>query len=184
MTATVPVREPAELRAGNTWVWRREDLADYPASTWTLKYRLKNGESHIEITATADSDAFAVSVAAASTAAYQAGTYRWVAFVESGSERHEIGAGWVTVKPSYNDDKALDDRTFAQVALEAVEAVLRGNPTYAQRSLQIAGRALERFKPAELRIERQRLKGEVYREQLAERMRNGETVTTHLGVRC
>lgn len=184
MTASVPVREPAQLRAGNTWTWRRDDLVDYPAGTWTLKYRLKNGASHVEITATAEGSAFLVTVAAATTAGYTPGSYRWVAFVESGSDRYEVGSGWIDVKPGYNDDKALDDRTFARRALESIEAVMTNGGTYAQRSFQINGRALERWPMDKLRIERDKFRGEIYREELAERARNGEVVTRTLGVRC
>jgi len=41
MAATIPSDEPARLRAGDTWKWTRT-LGDYPAGTWTLKYRFKN----------------------------------------------------------------------------------------------------------------------------------------------
>lgn len=53
MTATIPDREPAQLRCGDTWRWTRS-LADYPATTWTLKYRYKTASTGFEIVATAD----------------------------------------------------------------------------------------------------------------------------------
>lgn len=41
MSVTVPTTEPESVVAGDTWTWKRL-LADYPAGTYTLKYRLIN----------------------------------------------------------------------------------------------------------------------------------------------
>ena len=111
MTVSVPTTEPAELRAGVTWKWRREDLADYPATTWTLTYWLKQAAAagaRFSIVATADGTAFAVTVAAATTAGYTADTYTWVAVVTSGSEAYEVDRGTLELRPKYNADAALD----------------------------------------------------------------------------
>ena len=51
MAASIPTTEPTSLRAGNTWQWRREDLSDYPASTWTLTYHFRNRTSHFDVVA-------------------------------------------------------------------------------------------------------------------------------------
>jgi hypothetical protein len=77
---TTPTNEPIEARAGDTWSWRRDDLADYPAPTWVLKYRAKNAAGGFEIVAAADGAAHLVTVPAATTAVYTAGIYDW--FVE------------------------------------------------------------------------------------------------------
>jgi hypothetical protein len=53
MTAPVPTTEPASVVAGDTLTWKRT-LADYPAGTWTLKYRLINSAGKFDITATAE----------------------------------------------------------------------------------------------------------------------------------
>jgi membrane-bound inhibitor of C-type lysozyme len=115
----IPTTEPAVLYTGDTWAWTRT-LADYPASTHTLKYTLINTGGRINITATADGDVHEVSVAAATTAAYTAGTYTWQAYVEAGSERFTVDRGEVIVRSGYSSGSGgADARTPAQVALDA-----------------------------------------------------------------
>lgn len=114
-----PTTEPAVLYTGDTWAWTRT-LADYPASTHTLKYTLINSGGRINITATADGDVHEVSVAASTTAAYAAGTYTWQAFVEAGSERFTVGRGSFDVRAGYaTGSGGADARTPAQIALDA-----------------------------------------------------------------
>src|SRR5574340_367386 len=78
MAYTAPTNEPSALRAGDTWSWRREDLGDYPASSWTLKYYFRNSSAKFDATATADGDDFEVTVAKATTAGYTVGWYDWI----------------------------------------------------------------------------------------------------------
>ena len=40
MAITIPETEPLEFYAGETVKWKRTDLSDYPAPTWTLNYFL------------------------------------------------------------------------------------------------------------------------------------------------
>lgn len=140
MTFQIPKNEPAELRAGDTWEWRREDLSDYPASTWALTYRFKNSSGGFEVVATADGDLYAVSVAAATTAAYTAGTYQWQAQVVNGSEKHTVENGTLTVLASFfatSATTAYDYRSHAQKALDAINAQLESRATADQREYEI-----------------------------------------------
>jgi hypothetical protein len=169
----IPTIEPQRIRAGDTWVWRREDLSDYPAPTWTLYYRLKNAASHIEFTASADGAYHLVTVAAATTAAYTAGRYRWVAYVEAGSERYEINEGTIEVEPAFNNASALDDRSHARKMLDAIESVLEGRATKDQEEYQIGSRSLKRTPIKDLLALRDKYRAEVYQEQLQENARSG-----------
>jgi len=148
MTASVPNIEPSEIRVGDTVKWRREDLStDYPASTWTLKYQAKNPAFGFTITAAAEGDAFAVTVDAADSAAWQAGRYQWVAWVESGAEKYTLAAGAWTLLPDLRANDAAspyDARPHAQIVLDNIEAVIARKATSDQMSFQIAGRALSR----------------------------------------
>mgnify|MGYP001584723131 FL=1 len=175
MTASVPTNEPLQLRIGDTWRWNRQDLADYPAPTWTLKYALKNAASHIEITAAADGSAFAVTVAKATTAGYTAGRYRWVAYVGDGTTQTEVDTGWVDVLPSYSaaSQVALDDRTHARKALDAIEAVIETRATMDQQEYTIGSRSLKRMDPKELLSWRDYYRAQVFAEENGERRRNG-----------
>lgn len=171
----IPTTEPAALRAGDTWKWTRS-LADYPASSWTLKYRFKSAAGGFEVTAAADGADHAVTVAAATTAAYTAGRYTWIAWVESGAEKYTIGTGAVDVEPDYRSglaSAALDDRTHARKMLDAIEAWLEArDPGVAE--YEIAGRRMKYIPTAELVKMRSRYQSEVKAEEIAAKRARGE----------
>jgi hypothetical protein len=180
-TSEIPLREPPELRAGVTWQWRREDLtADYPATGWTLKYWMKQRAAaggHIEIQATADSANFAVSVAAATTAAYTAGKYDWAAVVSGGSsEVYEIDRGVLIVLARFDQASALDFRTHAERMLEAIETALvnKAELTPDQAEYTIGTRHLKRLTPKELLDWRDYYRAEVSQQAMTDRVRKGQ----------
>ncbi len=168
MAADIPTTEPATLRAGDTWKWTKT-LADYPASTpWTLKYRLKNAAGGIEITASASGDDYSVTVAAATTAAYVAGTYEWVAWVEGGTaEKYTVATGSIELLADLRTGTAtaaLDVRSHAQKMVDAIEAWLEGHdPAVAE--YEISGRRMKYIPTAELIKLRQRYLLEVANEK-------------------
>ena len=173
-TADIPRNEPAQLRAGLTWQWRREDLTEYPATTWTLTYWFKRqgGTDKFSAVATADGSAHAVNVSAATTAAYVADDYTWVAVATSGAEAYEVDRGSIRLLPKYNADAALDDRTHAKKMLESIEAALEAFSLGVQE-YTIGTRTLKRTDLAELRSMHQYYRGLVGAENMAERRRNG-----------
>lgn len=175
-SADIPRNEPLEARAGLTWQWRREDLSDYPASTWTLKYWFKKTGStgaNFSVTATADGVNHAVSVSATTTGAYTAGEYSWVAVATSGSESYEIDRGRFTLLAKYDAASNLDDRSHARKALEAIEAVLESRATQDQQEYSIGNRMLKRMPVKDLLGFRDYYRGQVGAEIMAERVRNG-----------
>ena len=177
MAADIPTSEPGELRAGDTWKWTKT-LADYPASTpWTLKYRFKNAAGGFEITASASGNDYAVSVVAATTAPYAAGTYSWIAWVEGGtSEKYTVDTGVCTINPDYRAGTAtaaLDDRTHARIVLDAIEAVIAGRATKDQERYKIGERELWRTPIPSLLKLRQHYLAEVKAQQAAEAIKNG-----------
>lgn len=177
MTATVPTNEPAELRAGLTWQWRREDLTDYPASTWTLKYWFKlltSSSANFSITATADGDAFEVTQAASTSQSYTAGDYSWVAVVTSGSEAFEVDRGVLKVLPRYDQAASLDDRSHARTMLDAIEALLENRATLDQQEYTINNRSLKRLTVEELTKWRNYYRAEVWAEKQKATGRNGQ----------
>ena len=185
----IPTTEPTKIRAGDTWQWRREDLSsDYPASTWTLKYYLKNASNHIEITASADGDYFAVTVTAATTIAYTAGTYSWVAYAEKGAgaslERYELDRGILEVLRSFVDVNTYDARSHAKIALDSLNEALKtyGNKAYTL-NYSIAGRVMQFKSNDEFMKMRSLLKTEVQREEAAEKISQGLDSGRRIGVR-
>ncbi len=167
MTLSIPTKEPETLRAGDTWKWRREDLADYPAPTWTLTYRFKSPSSGFEITAAADGTYFDITVAASATAAYPAGEYDYIGRVSSGTEKYTVATGRLTVTPDLAQNEAanpFDTRSHARKVLEAIEAVIEKRATQDQEAYTINGRSLQRTPVAELLALRDRYRLEVTRE--------------------
>ena len=179
MSANIPTREPAQLRAGDTWQWRREDIADYPpADGWTLSYRFRHPtNTGFEIVATADGSAYAVSVPAATSTAYLAGRYSWAAWVQTqAGEIHTIDEGSVELLPNFRAANAagvLDTRSHARKVLDAIEALIEGRATKDQQQYQIGDRTLVRMQVAELLSLRDRYQAMVNSEEAAERVRNG-----------
>ncbi len=178
-------KEPPELRAGTTWQWRREDLtADYPASSWTLKYWMKQlaaAGSHIEITAAADGDNYAVNVSAATTQAYTAGKYAWAAEVFGGSsEVYEVDRGILIVVARFDKASSLDFRTHARKMLDAIEALLENRATTDILEYTIGTRHIKKMAPQELRDWRDYYRAEVRLQDAADRVRNGQNAGNRL----
>jgi len=175
MAVTVPVLEPAELRVGDTWAWRREDLSDYPASAWTLTYAFRNATAFFDVTATADGDVFAVSVAKATTAARTAGRYDWTAFVSDGTTRTEVARGVIDLLPDMGTAAARDGRTWAAQMLDYVESALLSKASASELDLvkaQLSERHLQFDVPGLVKL-RQLLRAEVRAEDTASRIRRG-----------
>lgn len=172
----IQTNEPSFIRAGDTLAWRREDLSDYPATAgWTLKYYFRNATHKFAITATSSGDAYAVSVAMATTAGYTVGKYDWLAVVESATERHEVDTGRIEVLPNLATDAVYDARSFARKMLEIIEAALLTRASADQLDLLNAtldGRGIQRDK-AGLMTLRTEFQAEVRAETDAERIRNG-----------
>ena len=51
MAITIPETEPLDFYSGETVKWKRTDLSDYSAPTWTLYYVLQKTGTRIHLTA-------------------------------------------------------------------------------------------------------------------------------------
>lgn len=168
MTAPIPTTEPTSFTAGDTVAWVKT-LEDYPASdSWVLAYAFINAAAKFSLTASASGDNHAVTIAAATSAAYAAGTYTWVATVTKAGERYTVGTGSATVLPNLAAASTYDTRTPARKALDAAETALAtyGAKAYLQ-SYEIAGRSQRFQDPGAFLAWRDKLKAEVRREENA-----------------
>jgi hypothetical protein len=173
----IPSNEPSALRVGDTWKWTRT-LADYPAGTWTLKYRFKtSAATGFEVVATSSGNNHAVTVTAATSATYAAGNYSWIAWVEGGSsEKYTIDTGNVLIAPDYRSGVAtvaLDDRSHPRKMLDAIEAWLESRDV-AVAEYEIAGRRMKYIPIAELIKLRSRYQNELAAADNAEKLAKGE----------
>lgn len=175
---TVPICEPAELVAGDTWIWTRPDLVSaYPASQgWSLSYVLVNAGAVIAVSATAEGDVFTVNAPAETTADKVAGVYNWEAYVAVGTDRFRVGRGTVKILPNLQAAGLTghDGRSHARRVLDAIEAVIEGRASKDQASYQIGDRRLDRTPITDLLKLRNTYKAEVGRERQAERLRQGK----------
>lgn len=166
MAATTPTTEPASLIAGDTAKWYKT-LADYlPADGWVLSYTLINATSKITFSASTSGTDYLVNVAAATTAAWAAGSYSWRAQVSKAGEIYTVGSGTITVQPAFAAS-TLDNRSFARIALANIEAYLQDSANLAASRYQIAGRELQRHSFSDLLKARDKFRIEVAQEDAA-----------------
>lgn len=184
---TIPTTEPTELRAGDSWAWRREDLTDYPATAWALTYQFRSETAGFQITATADGDNFAVAEPGADTD-FDAGAYEWVAWVDDGAGAiHTVGHGRTKLLPNLragNAGDALDLRTHARKVLAAIEAVIENRASKDQQSYTIGNRRLDRIPVEQLIAMRDKYRAEAKAEERAEKISKGLGTSGRITVRC
>lgn len=143
----------SQIIAGDTLQFTTS-VPDYPASGgYTLTYRLvpRVSGAPITITAAASGDDYAVSVAAAATAAWTAGEYSWTAYVTLGAARYTQGSGQVTILPDPATMAAgTDTRSQAEIALAAAkQAFAAWSPV--SKSFTIGDVSKTYSSPAEIR---------------------------------
>ncbi len=186
----IATKEPLEILAGDTLQWKKA-LPDYPASSgFTLKYRLINAAGKIDLVSTADGDDHLISVSATLSAAYPAGTYMWISFVEKGSpadpeadppvqdtlERHTIAQGTIDVKPSLAiQSGGLDIRSHAKKVLDALEAVIEGRASRSDLEYAIGDKRFSNMSHADLIKARSFYREEYRRELAAENVKLGKS---------
>ena len=121
MPPTIPTYVPDTLPAGVDWRWR-QSFGDFaPADVSALVYYF-SGVASFSVPATVGSDGFTVAVAAQTTGAYTAGTYRWTAIATVSGMDFVADSGVMAV--TANPKAAGDASTFASKMVAAIEAEL------------------------------------------------------------
>lgn len=146
----IPTREPSKIVAGDYVQWKIA-LSDYPASDgWTLSYVLANSSAQETFDAAASGDDHLVTLAAATTAAWAAGGYRWTAYVTKADERYTVrgwgaedGTGRIEVVENLAaQSSGYDTRTHAEKTLAALKAMIEGRATTDQATRIVAGEVI------------------------------------------
>lgn len=167
MSAAIPATEPTRIVAGDSIEWTKS-IPDYPADlSWVLSYvMLCTGVSPTTITSTASGSDHAVSISAATTAAFAAGTYHWTSLVTKGSERKTISSGvWEVIANPATATTITDLRTHAEKCLAAIEAVIEGRMADSIVEYQIGTRMAKKIPHSELIKLRTFYRSEVRRER-------------------
>ena len=171
---TTPTTEPTSITAGDTLTWQKS-LADYPAPTWVLKYRLINATGKIDITAAASGTDHLVSELAAVTATWVAGSYAWTAWVETVTQRVTVGSGTIVIKPNLAALTTYDARSDAALIVDQLMAAYK-TYTASQGNVaeyEIAGRRMKYRSSAEILDQINHWKAVLATEKRAERIAAG-----------
>jgi hypothetical protein len=148
MSVTIPTTEPQQLTAGDSIAWKIS-LADYPASAgWYLKYTLLSSAGKISIQSSADGDDHLVSVPAATSSAWVAGSYTMQRMVTNDTDRCTLDTRTVQILADLSAATgATDTRTQARRALDAINAVLEGRASRSDAEYEVtSGGATRKLK--------------------------------------
>jgi len=172
---------PKRITVGDTITWD-ESLADFPASdSWVVSYNFTSRVAQFSSGhAIVDVDDHRITI---DTSELEEGKYDYAKKVTDTSETFTLERGTLEVEPDLSADTAgVDRRTYAAIALENIEAMLKGKATKDQTSYSLNGRALSRYSIDELTEWRSSLRVEVREEQQKLRRRNGGK--SHANVRA
>lgn len=173
---------PTQLTAGDSLRLSIPSQGFAVADGWALALLLVPaagvGARHSISTTTADPDdaaAHLLTATASTTAAWPAAEYTWVLQASRVDERNTLQAGRITVRPdpAASSTAAMDLRSTARQALDALNAYLANPANLTAASYSIAGRTLSRYAMGDLLALRSRLQGEVAREEAASRAAAG-----------
>jgi hypothetical protein len=185
---------PATIRAGDTVQWRDSEATDslgnaITSATYALTYYLRfNAASEgATVAGSTYASGWQFTIAAGTSAGFDAGIWYWQAIATAGSVSHTLGAGQLTVEPGLNyagTPAAFDGRTQNQKDLDAVQEAIRAIVSGgAVSEYNIGTRRLKKMPMADLVMLESRLKAMVLREQKAALIANGLGNPTSLYVR-
>lgn len=186
MSIPLPTTEPISVFAGDFITWLKT-LADYPAPTYSLSYRLLGSGEALTISTTASGTDHLIEYPGASSTnpvvvgsdSWAAGFYTLTPIVTevATSRRVTLPALPLTVLANPDTATAADTRSHARKVLDAVEAVIEGRASTDQKRVKVNSggidQDLERVPVSELLALRSRYKEEVMREESSARGKSG-----------
>ena len=171
MPQHIIVELPRRITVGDTITWD-ETLNDFPASaSWVVTYNFTSKDARFVSAHAAVADDHRITIA---TDELEDGHYDWAKKVTDGSETFTLERGILDVDPDLSaDTTGVDRRSYAAIALESIEAMLKGKATKDQTSYSLNGRALSRYSIDELTLWRAQLRSEVRDERQKARRKSG-----------
>ena len=179
MAITISETEPLDFYSGETVKWKRTDLTDYPAPTWTLNYFLQKSGTKIDFASAQDGSTthHLISLTPATTAAYTVGIYHWIVEARHGTDVYVVDEGYMEIKTDFAEQASgYDDRSVAKKMVDAYESLFSNqitNSTLEQLSYSIAGRSISKMSASEIRTEYLRWKRLYQQEEDELRIANG-----------
>lgn len=183
---------PQRIAQGERSEWT-QSFAGYSSDDYTLEYRFRGPGTGINVDATAgDGGEFEAEITAAASATLTVGEYGWQAWLTETADATNtfpIAEGICYVDRGFatGTTTAVDLRTAAQVALDAIDAALANAASSDQMEYEIetpAGRRrIKRMAREELVSLRRHYAGIVANERLAVRVRAGKPFARAVKVR-
>ena len=175
---------PSQIRAGDTIKWRDDAGVDnlgneITSTTWTLTYYLRTNTASegATVVGTAYGTGWEFTIAAATSAGFDAGNWYWQALATYATEKVTLGAGQLEVLAALSyagTPAALDGRSQAQKDLDAVQAAIRAIVSGGVvKQYTIGNRSLSKYDLKDLLELESKLKADVKREQMADLIANG-----------
>jgi hypothetical protein len=149
------------------------------SAAWTLTYFLRfnaASEGATVVGTAAATGSWDFTIAAATTTAFDAGTWSWTARATNGSLAMTMGTGSLTVLPSLaytGTPTAFDGRSQAEVDLAAVQTAIRTIISGGVSQYAIGSRQATKLDLGALMKRESDLKGIVARERAAEKVAAG-----------
>ena len=175
---SIPEKEPVTFYKGETVVWTRKDLTDYPVGSYAMSWSARlesNGGTAFTATVTEVDDYYKFTLDNSATGGYTTGDYFWVLKVTQSSDSEEliIDTGKITVKDNYFGTTG-DTRSHAKIMLDKIESLIEGRADADVSSYSIAGRSLNKLSVQELTEWRNYYKAEYQKEIAKFRRDNNE----------
>ena len=176
----IPEKEPVTIYKGETVVWNRKDLSDYPVGSYAMSWTARlesNGGTSFSATVTEVDDYYKFTLDNSATGGYTTGDYFWVLKVTQSSDSEEliIDTGKITVKDNYFGSTG-DTRSHAKIMLDKIESILEGRADADVSSYSIQGRSLSKISINELLQWRDYYKAE-YQKEIAKFRRDNKEGT-------
>ena len=177
---SIPEKEPVTFYKGETVVWTRKDLTDYPVGSYAMSWSARlesNGGTAFTATVTEVDDYYKFTLDNSATGGYTTGDYFWVLKVTQSSDSEEliIDSGKITVKDNYFGSTG-DTRSHAKIMLDKIESILEGRADADVSSYSIQGRSLSKISINELLQWRDYYKAE-YQKEIAKFRRDNKEGT-------
>ena len=151
---SIPEKEPVTIYKGETVVWNRKDLTDYPVGSYAMSWTARlesNGGTSFSATVTEVEDYYKFTLDNSATGGYTTGDYFWVLKVTQSSDSEEriLETGKINVKDNYFGS-TVDTRSHAKIMVDKLESLIEGKADSDVSSYAIAGRSLNKLTPEEL----------------------------------
>ena len=174
---------PASIRANSTIKWREDSQVDpfgdaiQSTDSWAMKFYLRTNTASEGATVVGSSynQGWRFTVASSVTTNFDKGDWIWAAVISKGSESYQLATGEFKVKESLvytGTPAALDNRSTNEIDRDNIKAALRKFDDGAQE-YSVGGRTYKRVDIEKLHIELNRINQEIFRENDAEKIKQG-----------